>query len=48
MQSGRITMGMIFWSFGCVCKEVHMFLYFWNNLMLKIKVHAKALERCFL
>jgi hypothetical protein len=25
-----------------------MFLYFQNNLILKIKVHIKVLERCFL
>jgi hypothetical protein len=25
-----------------------MFLYFWNNLVLKIKVHIKVSERCFL
>jgi hypothetical protein len=25
-----------------------MFLYFRNNLVLKIKVHIKVLERCFL
>jgi hypothetical protein len=41
-------MGMIFLGFGCVCKEVNMFLYFQNNLVLKIKVHAEVLERCFL
>jgi hypothetical protein len=39
---------MIFLSFGCVCKKVNMFLYFWNNLVLKIKVHIKVSERCFL
>jgi hypothetical protein len=39
---------MIFVDFGCVCKEVNMFLYFQNNLVLKIKLHAKVLERCFL
>jgi hypothetical protein len=41
-------MVMIFLGFGCVCKEVNMFLYFRNNLVLKIKVHVKVLERCFL
>jgi hypothetical protein len=25
-----------------------MFLYFQNNLVLKIKVHIEVLERCFL
>jgi hypothetical protein len=35
-------MVMIFLGFGCVCKEVHMFLYFRNNLVLKIKVLAKV------
>jgi hypothetical protein len=39
---------MIFLGFGCVCKEVNMFWYIRNNLVLKIKVHAKVLERCFL
>jgi hypothetical protein len=39
---------MIFLGFSCVCKEVNMFLYFRNNLVLKIKVHIKVLERCFL
>jgi hypothetical protein len=39
---------MIFLDFGYVCKEVNMFLYFRNNLVLKINVHAKMLERCFL
>jgi hypothetical protein len=38
----------IFLGFGYVCKEVNMFLYFRNNLVLKIKVHAKVLERFFL
>jgi hypothetical protein len=41
-------MVMIFLGFGCVYKELNMFLYFRNNLVLKIKVHAKVLERCFL
>jgi hypothetical protein len=41
-------MVMIFLGFSCVCKEVNMFLYFRNFLVLKIKVHAKVLERCFL
>jgi hypothetical protein len=41
-------MVMIFLGFGCVCKEVNMFLNFRNNLVLKIKVHAKVSERCFL
>jgi hypothetical protein len=35
-------MVMIFLGFGCVCKEVNIFLYFRNNLVLKIKVHAKC------
>jgi hypothetical protein len=39
---------MIFLGFHCVCKEVNMFLYFRNNLVLKIKVHIKVSERCFL
>jgi hypothetical protein len=39
---------MIFLGFDCVCKEENMFLYFRNNLVLKIKVHIKVLERCFL
>jgi hypothetical protein len=38
----------MFLGFICVYKEVNMFLYFWNNLLLKIKVHVKVLERCFL
>jgi hypothetical protein len=38
---------MIFLGFGCVCKEVNMFLNFQNNLVLKIKVHIKVSERCF-
>jgi hypothetical protein len=41
-------MWMIFLGFACVCKEVNMFLYFRNNLVLKIKVHAKLLKRYFL
>jgi hypothetical protein len=39
---------MIFLGFGYVCKEANMFLYCRNNLVSKIKVHAKVLERCFL
>jgi hypothetical protein len=39
---------MIFLDFGCLCKEVNMFLYFRNNLVLKIIMHIKVLERCFL
>jgi hypothetical protein len=38
----------MFLGFGCVCNEVNMFLYFRNNLVLKIKVHIKVSERCFL
>jgi hypothetical protein len=34
--------------FSYVCKEVNMLLYFWNNLVLKTKVHIKVLEMCFL
>jgi hypothetical protein len=41
-------MVMIFLGFGCVSKEINMFLYFRNNLVLKIKVHVKVLEMCFL
>jgi hypothetical protein len=41
-------MVMIFLGFSCVCKEVNMFLYFRNNLVLKVKVHIKVSERCFL
>jgi hypothetical protein len=48
MQQSKYAMGMVFLGFGCVCKEVNMFFYFRNNLVLKIKVHAKVLERCFL
>jgi hypothetical protein len=48
MQQSKYDMLMIFLGFGCVCKEINIFLYFWNNLVLKIKVHAKVLERCFL
>jgi hypothetical protein len=39
---------MLFLGFGCVCKELNMFLYFRNNLVLKIKVHIKVSVRCFL
>jgi hypothetical protein len=39
---------MMFLGSVCVCKEVNMFLYFRNNLMLKIKVHVKVTEMCFL
>jgi hypothetical protein len=39
---------MIFLGFGCVCKEVNIFLYFRNNLLLKIKMYIKVSERCFL
>jgi hypothetical protein len=39
---------MIFLGFSCVWKDVNMFLYFQNNLVLKIKVHIKESERCFL
>jgi hypothetical protein len=39
---------MIFLGFGCLRKEVNIFFYFRNNLVLKIKVHVKVLERCFL
>jgi hypothetical protein len=39
---------MIFLGFCCVCKEVNIYLYFGNNLVLEIKVHIKVLEMCFL
>jgi hypothetical protein len=35
-------MVMIFLGFDCVYKEVNMFLYFRNNLVLKIEVHIKV------
>jgi hypothetical protein len=38
---------MVFLGFSYVWKELNMFLYFWNNLVLK-KVHIKVSERCFL
>jgi hypothetical protein len=47
MQPIKYSKGVL--GFGCVCKKVNMFfIYFWNKMMLKIKVHVNALERCFL
>jgi hypothetical protein len=39
---------MVFLGFGCVCKKVNIFLYFWNKMMLKIKESINASKRCFL
>jgi hypothetical protein len=35
----------VFWGFGCVCKKVNMFLYFWNKMMLKIKECVMTLSK---
>jgi hypothetical protein len=35
-------MVMIFLGFSCVCKEVNMFLYFRNNLVLNLKCMQKC------
>jgi hypothetical protein len=48
MRYSKYDVVMIFLGFVYIYKEVNMFLYFRNNLVLKIKVHIKVLERCFL
>jgi hypothetical protein len=37
---------MVFLGFGCVCKKFNMFLYFWNKMVLKIKV-CKCVKKVF-
>jgi hypothetical protein len=39
---------MVFLDFGCVCKKLNMFLYFWNKMMLKIKLNVNSSEKVFL